>query len=129
MKDYIMVIDDSPTIRTSVELVLKGFGYPIRQAENGLDALNKISCIRDEGDDVKMCVVDINMPEMDGLTFIKEFRKNDRFVPIVVLTTEADQAKISAGKDLGASGWLLKPFKVDELTGVVSRFIRQEVSA
>ncbi len=124
MNDYIMVIDDSPTIRTSVEYVLKEFGYPVQQAENGLDALNKISCIRDQGGDIKLCVVDINMPEMDGITFIREFRKNDRFVPIVVLTTEADQEKIKIGKDSGASGWLLKPFKVEELTGVISRFIR-----
>jgi two-component system chemotaxis response regulator CheY len=124
MENYIMVIDDSPTIRMSVEMVLKSFGYPIRQAENGVDALEKIKCIKDEGGDIKLCMVDVNMPEMDGITFIQEFRKTDKFIPIVVLTTESDQEKIKKGKEYGASGWLLKPFKVDELTSVVSRFIR-----
>ena len=124
MNEYIMVIDDSPTIRTSVEYVLKGFQCPVQQAENGLDALNKISGIRENGDDIKLCVVDINMPEMDGISFIKELRKNDKFVPIVVLTTEADQEKIKIGKESGASGWLIKPFNPGELNSVISRFIK-----
>jgi two-component system chemotaxis response regulator CheY len=61
---------------------------------------------------------------MDGITFIKEFRKSDRFTPIIVLTTESESAKISEGKQAGASGWIIKPFKPEELTTAVTRLLR-----
>ena len=122
--EYIMVIDDSPTIRASINCVIGDIGYPVEQAENGVDALSKISRICDDGDDVKLCLVDVNMPEMDGITFIREFRKSDRFTPIVVITTESGVEKIKEGKDAGASGWLVKPFKPDELQNTVNRLIR-----
>ena len=120
----IMVIDDSPTVRTSVEFAIKELGYPIKQAENGVDALDKISDIKSGGDDVALCVVDVNMPQMNGISFIKEFRKSDRFTPIIVLTTESEGGKINEGKEAGASGWVVKPFQPAELTNVVTRLIR-----
>jgi two-component system chemotaxis response regulator CheY len=121
---YIMVIDDSPTIRVSVEYTLKQMGIPIRQAENGADAIKKISDIKAAGDDLALCICDINMPQMDGITFIKEFRKTDKFTPVLVLTTESENEKISAGKAAGASGWIIKPFQPSELMKVVEKFIR-----
>jgi len=71
-----------------------------------------------------MCIVDINMPQMDGITFIKKFRENDKFTPIVVLTTEAEEEKIQEGKKAGASGWMIKPFKAEQLQSVVHKFLR-----
>lgn len=121
---YIMVIDDSPTVRMSVELAIKELGYPIQQAENGVDALDKIDEIKDNGNDIALCVVDVNMPQMNGITFIKEFRKGDRFTPVIVLTTESEGEKMNEGKEAGASGWLVKPFQPTELTNVVTRLIR-----
>jgi len=124
MDKYIMVIDDSATIRASVEMTIKPMGYPIEHAENGIDALDKIKSIKSSGNDVAICVCDINMPQMDGITFIKEFRKNDKYTPVIVLTTEAEEGKIEEGKAVGASGWLVKPFRPEQLYSVVERFIK-----
>lgn len=124
MNRYIMVVDDSPTIRMSVELALKGQGFPVKHAVNGRDALSKIEEIKNEGGEIALCISDVNMPEMDGLEFIAEFRKCDRFTPLLVLTTEREQETIVKGKNSGASGWIVKPFSPDELLNVVKRFIK-----
>lgn len=121
---WIMVIDDSLTIRTSVEFVIKDLGYSIKQADNGADALDKIKDIKENGDDIAMCIVDVNMPVMDGITFVKEFRKIDKFTPVLVLTTESEDTRIQEGKSAGASGWLVKPFRQEDLLGVVKKIIR-----
>ncbi len=119
-----MVIDDSPTIRVSVEFALKSLGFPVQQAENGLDAMEKIKKIKGDGKDIQLCVCDINMPEMDGISFIKEFRTIDKFTPVIVLTTESEEDKIQEGREAGASGWIVKPFQPNELVDVVKKFIR-----
>ncbi len=121
---YLITIDDSITIRKSVEFALKDFGFDIMQAENGSDALEKIDGLKKEGNDVALCIVDVNMPVMDGITFVKEFRKTDKFTPILMLTTEADESKIMSGKEAGASGWLVKPFQSDQLVNVVEKLVR-----
>jgi len=124
MGKYIMVIDDSPTIRVSVELALKQLGLSIKQAENGQDALDKISEIKNGGDEVVLGLSDINMPVLHGLEFITEFRKVDKFTPVVVLTTEAEKDIIQKGKEAGASGWIIKPFQAEDLLNVVKRFVK-----
>jgi two-component system chemotaxis response regulator CheY len=120
----IMIVDDSLTIRTSVEFALKDLGYPMELAENGSDALQKVKGIKARGDDVALCIVDINMPVMDGIAFITEFRKLDRFTPILVLTTESEEHKIKEGKSAGASGWMVKPFKNQDMIAVVQKLIK-----
>jgi two-component system chemotaxis response regulator CheY len=124
MSKYIMVIDDSPTIRVSVELALKQLGLMIKQAENGQDALDKISEIKNSGDEIVLCLSDINMPVLNGIEFITEFRKVDKFTPVVVLTTEAEKDIIQKGKEAGASGWIIKPFQAEDLLNVVKRFVK-----
>ena len=124
MSKYIMVIDDSPTIRVSVELALKQLGLMIKQAENGQDALDKISEIKSAGDEIVLCLSDINMPVLNGIEFITEFRKVDKFTPVVVLTTEAEKDIIQKGKEAGASGWIIKPFQAEDLINVVKRFVK-----
>lgn len=121
---HIMIIDDSPTIRTSVEYALMGLGYPMENAENGSVALEKIKAIKGKGEDVGLCIVDVNMPVMDGITFIGEFRKIDKFTPVLVLTTESEETKIKAGKEAGASGWIVKPFSNQDMVKVVQRLIK-----
>ncbi len=121
---YLMTIDDSITIRKSVEFALKDLGLEIMQAENGSDALEKIDSRKNDGDDVALCIVDVNMPVMDGITFVKEFRKIDKFTPILMLTTESEESKITSGKEAGASGWLVKPFQSDQLVSVVEKLVR-----
>ena len=117
----ILVIDNSPTIRTSVEYAIKSLGYPIKQAENGLKGLEAATEL---GENIALVIVDVNMPEMDGITFIKEFRVKDKFTPVMVLTTESEDGKIKEGKIAGASGWMIKPFKPADLLAVVEKLIR-----
>ena len=124
MSKYIMIIDDSPTIRVSVEMVLKPLGIPVMQAENGQNALDIISQMKTKGEEIALCISDINMPVLNGIEFITEFRKNDRFTPVVVLTTEAEKDTIQKGKDAGASGWIIKPFQAEDLVNVVKRFVK-----
>ena len=124
MNKYIMVIDDSPTIRVSVELALKQLGFMIKQAANGQDALDKISEIKNSGDEIVLCLSDINMPVLNAIEFITEFRKVDKFTPVVVLTTEAEKDIIQKGKEAGASGWIIKPFQAEDLLNVVKRFVK-----
>lgn len=121
---YIMVIDDSPTIRISIEFAIKSLGHIIQQAGNGADGLEKIKEMNLAGHEIILCIVDINMPVMDGITFIREFRKNDKFTPVLVLTTESEEDKIMKGKDVGASGWIVKPFQQQALINVIKRLIR-----
>ena len=121
---HIMVIDDSVTIRMSVEYALNGLGYSMNHAENGSDALEKVRVIKDRGEDVALCIVDVNMPVMDGITFISEFRRIDKFTPLLVLTTESEERKIKAGKMAGATGWIVKPFRNQDMVNVVQKLIR-----
>lgn len=122
---YILAIDDSPTIRISVEFSVKNLGIPVMQAENGVDALAKIKTIKSRGDDVAICICDINMPQMDGIEFIREFRKTDKFTPVIILTTESGEDKIKLGKESGASGWIVKPFQPADLVAVLERFLKK----
>lgn len=121
--NYIMVVDDSPTLRTSVEYALKKFGLMICQAENGATALEIIKEMRKTGGEIKLCVCDVNMPVMDGVSFVKEFRKEDQFTPILMMTTESGEDMIKKGKEVGASGWMLKPFKPGELVSVAEKLM------
>lgn len=121
---YVLVIDDSLTVRTSVEYTIKDLGYSVKQAEDGVDALKKIDTGKSAGDEIVLCICDINMPVMDGITFIKEFRKDDKFTPILVLTTESEKSTIESGKQAGASGWLIKPFKAEQLIEVIKKIIK-----
>jgi len=117
-------IDDSPTIRISVEHALKSLGHAMVCAENGRDALGKIDALIAQGHDIALCVLDVNMPEMDGISFLKEFRSRDKFTPVLILTTESEDDKIKEGRSHGASGWIIKPFKPDELLSVAKRFLK-----
>lgn len=121
---HILVIDDSPTIRTSVEYAIKKLGHTIHQAENGRKGLDEFQLLKKKGEELAICIVDVNMPEMDGISFVKEFRKEDKFTPVLILTTESEDDKIKEGKAAGASGWMIKPFKPVDLVAVVEKLIR-----
>jgi two-component system, chemotaxis family, chemotaxis protein CheY len=121
---HIMVIDDSITIRSSVEMVLKNPDFIIKHAQNGADALEKINEIKKTGGEIAICITDVNMPVMDGITFVNEFRKFDKFTPVLMLTTESEESKIKEGKNAGASGWLVKPFQSEQLSGAVAKLIK-----
>ncbi|MDI6716346.1 MAG: response regulator [Actinomycetota bacterium] len=126
MSGNILIVDDSATLRASVKFSLSGAGYGVEEAVNGKDALQKLQSLQSSGNQVSLIITDINMPEMDGITFVREVKKiaSLRFIPILILTTESQDSKKMEGKEAGAAGWLVKPFNSDQLIGVVKKFVR-----
>jgi two-component system chemotaxis response regulator CheY len=116
MAKCILIVDDSETVRQVLQLALGNSGYQVVEAEDGFDALTKLS-----GAKIDMLITDLNMPNMDGLELIKKVREEGqhRFTPIVMLTTESSEEKKKAGREAGASGWIVKPFKPEQLLKVV----------
>jgi len=118
MPKTIMTIDDSPTIRQMVKFTLKTVGYEIVEAVDGPSALAKLSVQK-----IDLFLSDINMPGMNGLELIRKIRAMPtfKFTPIILLTTESDQAKKQEGKAAGATGWVVKPFTQEQLIAVIKR--------
>ncbi len=116
MVKCILVVDDSETVRQVLQLTLGNAGFDVVEAEDGLEALDKLARTS-----VDMIITDLNMPNMDGLDLIKKIREDGayRFTPIVMLTTESAEKKKLAGREAGASGWIVKPFKPEQLLKVV----------
>ena len=116
MGKRVMAVDDSATVRKVLQATLVSAGYEVVEAFDGADALEKLS-----SDSVDMLVTDLNMPNMDGIGLIQEVRQEpgNRFMPIIMLTSETQPETQSAGKAAGASGWITKPFNPDQLLAVV----------
>jgi two-component system chemotaxis response regulator CheY len=125
MDKTILIIDDSATVRVAVKMALKK-DYDIMEAINGKDALAKSEVHFASGKRINLIITDINMPIMGGLEFIKEIKKNRsaKFIPILVLTTESQDSMKMEGKKAGATGWLVKPFKPEQLQGIVKKVIK-----
>ncbi len=117
----IFAVDDSPTARASIEYTLSKNGYKVELAEDGVIALEKINKYTDQ---IDVFLFDVNMPNMDGITLIKEVRKIEeyKFTPILFLTTESQESKKMEGKNAGASGWIIKPFEPEQLISLMRRF-------
>ncbi len=118
MSKTIMTVDDSASVRLMVSFTLKQLGYEVLEAANGNEALKKLGENR-----IHMLITDVNMPELDGISLVRKVRENPsyRFIPIIILTTESEQAKKREGRDAGATGWIVKPFSPDQLTAVVKK--------
>ena len=118
MAKTIMVVDDSSSLRQVVSLALKSAGYDVFEAADGKDALSKLT-----GQKVHLVVSDVNMPNMDGITFVREMRKLPayRFTPVIMLTTENQEAKKAEGQAAGAKAWMVKPFKPEQMLMAVSK--------
>ncbi len=114
----VMTVDDSRTMRDMVSYTLKEAGYNVLEAEDGQHAITVLN-----GQKADVVITDLNMPNMDGITLIKELRaKPDyRAIPILMLTTEADDTKKAAGREAGATGWIVKPFNPEKLLSVVKK--------
>lgn len=126
MNRMIFVVDDSKTVRASLNYTLAKNGYEVEEAENGQEGLKKLETLEGQGKRPAMIITDINMPIMDGIGFIQEVKKKAafKFTPILVLTTESQEHKKLEGKNAGAAGWLVKPFKPEQLIGVVKKFVK-----
>ncbi|MCI0667324.1 MAG: response regulator [Methylococcaceae bacterium] len=120
MSKTILMVDDSASVRTVVATALKGAGYSVVDACDGRDALSKLN-----GTKVHLIISDFNMPNMDGIAFVKEVKKlpNYKFTPICMLTTESEQSKIQEGKDAGAKAWIVKPFQPPKLLAAVEKLV------
>jgi two-component system chemotaxis response regulator CheY len=125
MGKNVLVVDDSPTLLASVSFCLNNAGYQIYQAVNGKEGLEVLERLQGEEKKVALIITDINMPVMDGIQFIRKVKEGPyRFIPILVLTTESQEQLKQEGRDAGAAGWLLKPFRPEQLLWVVKKFIR-----
>jgi len=122
MSKEIMTVDDSVSIRQMVSFTLKREGYDVLEAVDGVDALKKLN----GENSVHMMITDLNMPNMDGIELIKNVRANAKykFMPIIMLTTESQEERKQAGKAAGATGWIIKPFKPEQLLGVIKKVLK-----
>ncbi len=116
----IMTADDSASVRQMVGFTLKQAGYDVLEAVDGSQALDKLL-----DQPVDMLITDLNMPGLDGIELIRKAREipRCRFIPIVMLTTESQEAKKKEGKGAGATGWIVKPFKPEQLLAVVRKVL------
>lgn len=116
----VLALDDSPSIRQMVRLTLTAAGYGVVEAGDGVEGLAKA-----KSQSVNMVVTDLNMPNMNGLAFIRALRELPAYrgVPIVFLTTESDAGLKQEAKAAGATGWITKPFKPEQLTAVVKKLL------
>lgn len=120
MAKTIMIVDDSASMRQVIGIALRDAGYDLIEAVDGKDALKKLDGVK-----IHLIVSDINMPNMDGITFVKEVKQlpKYKFTPIIMLTTEVNQAKKDAAKEAGAKAWVTKPFQTKTLLEAVSKLI------
>jgi two-component system chemotaxis response regulator CheY len=120
MGKSILVVDDSASVRQVVGIALKGAGYDVVEASDGVDGLEKL-----DGRRLHLIISDVNMPRMDGITFITRARQvpGYGFTPIMMLTTESDDAKKKQGQAAGAKAWVVKPFKPEQMLQAVEKLI------
>lgn len=118
MAKTIMIVDDSASIRMVVGIALRGAGYEVIEARDGVDAMGKLN-----GKKVHLIISDVNMPNMDGIAFVKAVKQSatHRFTPIIMLTTESDESKKREGQLAGAKAWVVKPFKPEQMLGAVQK--------
>jgi two-component system chemotaxis response regulator CheY len=118
MAKRVLTVDDSKTMRDMVAFTLKGAGFDVVEAEDGVRALAAL-----DKTNVDLVITDINMPNMDGITLVKQLRSRSgtRSTPILILTTEGGDDKKADGRAAGATGWIVKPFSPDKLLQVVSK--------
>ena len=113
MAKHILIVDDSKTVRNLVAFIMKKEGFKVTAAEDGIDGLEKLY----SADKVDLIISDVNMPRMDGFTFIKTVREQEAYrdIPIIVLSTEGQDKDIQTGLGLGANLYLVKPAQPDKM--------------
>jgi two-component system, chemotaxis family, chemotaxis protein CheY len=120
MAKTILIVDDSASVRQVVGIALKSAGYDTIEAVDGKDALAKL-----DGRKIHLIISDVNMPNMDGINFVKETKKLDayKFTPVIMLTTESQENKKQEGQAAGAKAWVVKPFQPPQMLAAVSKLI------
>jgi two-component system, chemotaxis family, chemotaxis protein CheY len=126
MSKTILTVDDALTIRKMVSFTLKSAGYEVLEASDGVAGLNML-----RSNQIDMIISDVNMPNMDGIEFTRQARTLPNYskTPIILLTTESDAEAKAKGKAAGATGWMVKPFKQEQLLAVAAKVLPTAVSA
>lgn len=116
----ILVVDDSASLRQVVAISLQGKGYDVIQADNGKAALAEL-----DGKKINLVISDVNMPIMDGLTFVSKMKELPRykFTPVIMLTTESGGDMKEKGRSVGVKAWVVKPFKPESMLTAVAKLI------
>lgn len=119
-KKKVLSVDDSESVRQMVTFALETAGYEVVGAADGRKALERLKT-----GPVDLVITDLNMPNMNGIELIKAIRAlpGFKFLPIVMLTTESDESRKQEGRAAGATGWIVKPFKQDQLLAVVKKLL------
>lgn len=120
MSKTILIVDDSLSMRQLVKAALGSAGYMVIDACDGQDALHKLI-----GQRVNLIISDVNMPNMDGITFLKTLKTKaeHKFTPVVMLTTESQEEKKREGQAAGARAWIVKPFQPNQLLAAVEKLL------
>jgi two-component system, chemotaxis family, chemotaxis protein CheY len=121
MAKTILIVDDSSSLRTLVRMALTRAGYEVLEAGDGQEALHAL----DRATRVHLVVCDVNMPRMDGISFVTQVKQHPkhRFIPVVMLTTEDEGASRERGRQAGAKAWMVKPFNPPQLLDTVSKLV------
>lgn len=121
MSKSALIAEDSASMRQMVDFTLSNAGFDVTSGANGQEAL-------DRADDktYDLVITDLNMPVMDGISFIRSLREKPefKFTPILMLTTESQTEKKMEAKSAGATGWIVKPFNPQQLLDVVGKVVR-----
>lgn len=120
MAKTIMIVDDSASLRQVVSIALKSAGFDVIEGCDGKDALAKLG-----GQKVHLIISDVNMPNMDGISFVKALKQRPeyKFTPVIMLTTEAGESKKAEGQAAGARAWVVKPFQPAQMLAAVAKLI------
>lgn len=121
MKKNILIVDDSESIREVVANGLEMSGYTVIKGTNGAEGLKLLK----ENNQINLVISDLNMPVMDGISFLKEIRSNPqhKYLPVIILTTESQESKKQEARNAGATGWIIKPFSQEKLIAVIKKVI------
>jgi len=117
MSKTILIVEDSGSFRTVVKVGLEKAGYTVVDATNGQEA-----CALLDGRAIHLVICDLNMPVMDGLSFVRHMRSTPyQFTPVIMLTTESQESKRAEGKEIGIKAWVTKPFQPTQLFYAVQK--------
>jgi two-component system chemotaxis response regulator CheY len=121
MKKTVLVVDDFENTRFVVEFTLKNKGYDVIQASNGKEALKYL-----DGRPLDLVITDLNMPEMNGIELVQNIRNlsDYAYIPILVLTTDRDEAKKENARKARVTAWIQKPFKMDKFVSIVNMCLK-----
>ncbi|MBU2753227.1 response regulator [Acidithiobacillus sp. CV18-2] len=121
MAKTILIVDDSASLRQVVRIALEGAGYEVLEAGDGVQGLAQLQA----APRVHLIISDVNMPNMDGITFLKNIKQlpNYKFTPVIMLTTESGDEMKQEGRAAGAKAWVVKPFQPQQLLAAVAKLV------